>query len=162
MMRYWVAAGLIIGSSTGVGAGQEIPVSIRSCSSFDAVIFDRVSDAINGEVLVGTNVIRGITDRVGPGPFPEKMSHDCRVVFTAAGTRIDFSNRCVYVDAEGDKIISEASGNQHSFQWKWVAGTGKFEGVTGNGTATTDALYPRVNAAVGSGCWTGKGSYSLK
>ena len=67
-----------------------------------------------------------------------------------------------FVDAAGDKILSATSGTRDSFQWKWVAGTGKFEGITGSDTGKIDAVYPRANPAVSGGGWSGKGTYSIK
>jgi hypothetical protein len=108
------------------------------------------------------NVSRGVTDRVGPGNFPDKTTHDCRVVFTASPHGIEFSNRCNFVDAQGDRILSVANGTRDSFQWKWIAGTGKFAGITGSGTGKIDADYPRASPNVSGACWSGKGTYSIK
>jgi hypothetical protein len=136
---------------------QEIPVELKGCLTTETTIIDRA-----GDVVIGMNVTRGVTDRVGPGPFPDKTSHDCRVVFTAAPAGVEFSNRCNFVDAQGDKIISVANGTRDSFQWTWIAGTGKFQGITGSGTAKIDANYPRASPTISGSCWSGKGSYSIK
>jgi len=58
---------------------QEIPVELKGCYSSETTVIDRA-----GDVLIGMTVVRGGTDRVSPGPFPEKTMHDCRVIFTAS------------------------------------------------------------------------------
>jgi len=151
--------GTFIGLAFPIGTwAQEIAVELKGCYSTETTIIDRA-----GDVVFGMNVTRGVTDKVaGPASFPDKLMHDCRVVFTASKAGVEFTNRCNFVDAAGDKILSAASGTRDTFQWKWVAGTGKFEGITGVGTAKIDAVYPRANPTVSGGCWSGKGTYSIK
>lgn len=136
---------------------QEIPIEMKGCYSVETTVIDRA-----GDVTIGMMVIRGGVDNVATAPFPDKTMHDCRVVFTASKAGLEFSNRCNFVDAQGDKILSVATGTREALQWKWIAGTGKFEGITGSGTGKVDALYPRANPTVSGACWSGKGSYSIK
>ena len=146
-----------IGLSCSLPAwSQEIPLELKGCLVTETTVIDRA-----GDVVIGMNVTRGVTDRVGPGPFPEKTKHYCREVFNASPTGVEFSNRCNFVDAQGDRIISVAHGTRDSFQWRWIAGTGKFQGISGSGTGKIDAAYPRANPAVSGSCWSGKGSYSI-
>jgi hypothetical protein len=83
-------------------------------------------------------------------------------VFTASKVGVEFANRCNFVDADGDRILSVATGTHKSFEWKWIAGAGKFTGISGSGSAKIDAAYPRANPALSGACWSGKGSYTLK
>jgi hypothetical protein len=130
---------------------------LKGCLITETTIIDRA-----GDVVIGLNVTRGVTDRVGPGPFPEKTTHDCRVVFTASKAGVEFTNRCNFVDADGDKVLSVATGTRESFQWRWIAGTGKFQGISGGGTGKIDSSYPRAQPTVAGSCWSGKGSYTIK
>lgn len=136
---------------------QEIPIESKGCYSSETTIIDRA-----GDVIIGMNVVRGVTDHLSAAPFPDKTMHDCRGVFTASKAGVEFANRCNFVDAQGDKILSVSTGTLNSFQWKWIAGTGKFEGITGSGTAKIDTAYPRANPTVSGACWSGKGTYSIK
>jgi hypothetical protein len=150
----------VIGAALGFAASawaQETSVELKGCYTSETTIIDRA-----GDVVIGMNVTRGVTDRVSPGPFPEKTTHDCRVVFTASKAGVEFANRCNFVDADGDRILSVATGTRDSFEWKWVAGTGKFAGISGSGVARVDVAYPRANPAVSGACWSGKGSYTIK
>jgi hypothetical protein len=137
--------------------GQSMPIELKGCLTSETTVIDRA-----GDVVIGMNVTRGVTDRVGAGSFPEKTTNDCRVVFHASPSTFEFSNRCNFVDAQGDRIISVANGTRDSFHWQWIAGTGKFEGITGSGTGKIDANYPRANPTVSGACWSGKGTYSIK
>jgi hypothetical protein len=158
MKVQFAIAGCLLGTCSSFPAlAQDTPIELKGCLTTETTIIDRA-----GDVVIGMNVTRGVTDRVGPGTFPEKTMHDCRVVFTASPAGVEFSNRCNFVDAQGDKIISVANGTRDSFHWKWVAGTGKFQGITGSGTGKIDASYPRANPAVSGACWSGKGMYSIK
>jgi hypothetical protein len=159
-MKFRVAlTGSFISLACPIGAAaQETSIELKGCYSSETTIIDKA-----GDVVFGMNVTRGVTDRLaGPASFPDKMMHDCRSVFTASKAGVEFTNRCNFVDAAGDKILSASSGTLQSFQWRWVAGTGKFEGITGSGTAKVDAVYPRANPTVSGGCWSGKGTYSIK
>lgn len=158
MKAQFAISGCLLGMSCIFPAwAQETPIELKGCLTSETTVIDRA-----GDVVIGMNVTRGVTDRVGSGSFPDKTTHDCRVVFTASPTGVEFSNRCNFVDAQGDKIISVANGTRDSFQWKWVAGTGKFQGITGSGSGKIDANYPRANPAVSGSCWSGKGTYSIK
>jgi hypothetical protein len=108
------------------------------------------------------NVSRGVTDCVGSGSFAKRTTHDCRVVFNASPNGVQFSNRCNFVDAQGDRILSVANGTRDSFQWKWIGGTGKFAGISGSGTGKIDSDYARARPNVSGACWSGKGTYSIK
>jgi hypothetical protein len=134
-----------------------VPIELKGCLVSETTIIDRA-----GDTLIGMNVSRGITDRVGSGAFPEKTTNDCRVVFNASPSSFEFTNRCSFVDAQGDRILSVANGTRESFQWRWIGGTGKFAGISGSGTGKIDAEYPRANPTVSGVCWSGKGSYSIR
>ena len=158
MKAQFTISGCVLGMSCVFPAwAQETPIELKGCLTSETTVIDRA-----GDVVIGMNVTRGVTDRVGSGTFPEKTMHDCRVVFTASPAGIEFNNRCNFVDAQGDKIISVAQGTRDSFQWKWVAGTGKFQGITGSGTGKIDANYPRANPTLSGSCWSGKGTYAIK
>lgn len=157
-LRRTIGTGIIGWSCCALTAwSQDIPVELKGCLVTETTVIDRA-----GDVVIGVNVTRGVTDRVGPGPFPEKTTHDCRVVFTASPAGVEFSNRCNFVDAQGDRIISAADGTRDSFKWRWIAGTGKFQGITGSGTGKIDSSYPRANPAVSGSCWSGKGTYAIR
>lgn len=160
--RYRRLRNVVTGSLICVGPlgawAQDIPIELKGCYSNENALIDKA-----GDVAMGTSVSRGVTDRkAGPASFPDKLTNDCHGVFTASKAGVEFTNRCNFVDAAGDKIFSEASGTRDSFQWRWVAGSGKFQGITGSGTAKIDMLYPRANPTLNGACWSAKGTYSIK
>lgn len=156
-LRVAVSGGLLaFGCSVPVWS-QEVTVDLKGCFTSEATVIDRA-----GDVVIGMNVTRGVTDRASPGPFPERTTHDCRVVWTSSKAGVEFANRCNFVDADGDKILSVATGTRDAFSFRWIAGTGKFEGINGNGTAVVDVAYPRANPTLSGACWRGKVSYTIK
>jgi hypothetical protein len=134
-------------------AYAQTPIEMKGCLVTESSVIDKV-----GEVTIGTNVTRGHTDVTG-GPS-DKMTHDCRVVWSASKAGVEFTNRCVNIDKDGDKTITMASGTPQSFQWKYLSGSGKFLGIAGGGTAEIVTPYPR-SPSVSASCWQGRGTYTL-
>ena len=131
----------------------QTPIEMKGCLVTESSVLDKV-----GEVTIGVNVTRGNIDVTG-GPS-DKMTHDCRVVWSASKAGVEFNNRCVNTDNDGDKTISVASGTPKSFQWKYLSGSGKFQGISGSGTAEITTRYPR-GGNVSASCWQGRGTYTL-
>lgn len=156
-LRVAVSGGLLAFACSVPVWSQEVTVDLKGCFTSEATILDRA-----GDVVFGMNVTRGVTDRVSSGSFPERTTHDCRVVWTASKAAYEFTNRCNFVDGDGDRILSAATGTRESFQFRWVAGTGKFEGISGSGTGVIDAIYPRASPTLSGACWRGKVSYTIK
>jgi hypothetical protein len=145
------AVGAACAASTGWAA--DTPIEMKGCLVTESSVLDKV-----GEVTIGINVTRGSIDVTG-GPS-DKMTHDCRVVWSASKAGVEFTNRCVNADKDGDKTITMASGTPKSFQWKYLSGSGKFQGITGAGTAEIVTPYPR-SGNVSASCWQGRGTYTL-
>jgi hypothetical protein len=143
---------LIGAASTGARAA-ELPIEMKGCLVTESNVLDKV-----GEVAIGFNVTRGQIDITG-GPS-DKMTHDCRVLWAASKAGLEFTNRCVNTDKDGDKTITMASGTPKSFQWKYLSGSGKFLGIAGGGTAEIVTRYPR-SGNVSTSCWQGRGTYTL-
>jgi hypothetical protein len=132
---------------------QDKPFEMKGCIVSEATVLDKV-----GDVTVGTNVTRGTMDLVGAQT--DKMLHDCRVLWVASKAGVEFTNRCVNVDKDGDKHVTMASGTPKSFQWKFVSGSGKYEGISGGGTGEIHSPYPR-GGNTSAGCWQGRGTFAL-
>lgn len=134
-------------------AYAQTPIEMKGCLVTESAVLDKV-----GEVTIGINVTRGNIDVKG-GPS-DMMTHDCRVVWSASKAGVEFTNRCVNIDKDGDKTITMASGTPKSFQWKYLSGSGKFQGISGGGTGETVTPYPR-SGNVSASCWQGRGTYTL-
>ena len=131
----------------------DTPIEMSGCYTTDADVLAKV-----GDVTAGTTVSRGYMDIKG-GPT-DRMTHECRVVWSASKAGLEFTNRCVNVDKDGDKTISMSNGKPKSYQWMFLSGTGKYQGITGSGTAEVTKHYPR-SGAVAVACWEGRGTYTL-
>jgi len=149
-----VASLSLLAGATAPGAwGAETPFEMKGCLVSEATVLDKV-----GDVTVGMNVTRGTMDFVGA--LADKMTHDCRVLWIASTAGLEFTNRCVNVDKDGDKHITMANGTPKSFQWKFVSGSGKYQGIGGGGTAEINSPYPRAGK-LNASCWQGRGTYTL-
>ena len=86
-------------------------------------------------------------------------------VDAVAGNKAEWRGRNVNTLANGDKIIAElecrtnlapdGSTLSGTCRWRWVEGTGRFKGITGEGTSETGAPEGGVNR------WRFKGTYRL-
>lgn len=131
----------------------DTPIELSGCYTTEATVLAKV-----GDVTAGTNVTRGYMDI--KGGLADRATHDCRVVWTASKAGLEFTNRCVNTDKDGDRTISMSTGTPKSFHWKYVSGSGKFQGITGGGTAEVVKHYPR-SGAIAVACWQGRGTYTL-
>jgi hypothetical protein len=137
---------------------SEVAVNVRGCFTSESSVIDRA-----GDVVIGQSELRGLSDSVPPGGAWDKTTHHCRSVWTSSKTSYEFSNRCTNVDRDGDKFFTMSYGSSlKSFKWVYLAGTGKYEGITGGGDASVDEVYPRTTPAVAGACWRGTGSYTIK
>lgn len=156
-MKAAAATGILIACSLPVAA-EEVSEQ-RGCFTSEATVIDRA-----GDVVIGQSEVRGVTDSIPPGVGPwDKTTHHCRSVWTNSKAGYEFSNRCTNVDRDGDKFFTMAFGSSlKSFKWVYLAGTGKYAGISGGGEASVEEVYPRATPTVGGACWRGKGSYTLK
>jgi len=145
----------ILAASISAAWGSEYAVETKGCLTSEPMVIDKA-----GDVVIGTNDTRGVTDVSSTGPLNGKSTHECRVLWTATKAGVEFTNRCTNVSQSGDRTFTTASGTAKSFEWKYIAGTGKFAGISGGGTGSLDRPYPRSPKLSGA-CWAGKGSYSL-
>jgi hypothetical protein len=128
----------------------------RGCITSESSVIDRTAD-----VVIGHSVTRGVSDSIPAGGLWDKTTHDCRSVWTSSKAGLEFTNRCTNVDRDGDKFFTVATGTTTSFKWSYIAGTGKYAGITGGGSGGFETVYPRTSPAVSGACWRGKGTYRL-
>jgi len=133
----------------------EYEIQLKGCSTSDAAVLDKAGDAV-----IGTNDTRGTIEATSKGPINGRAIHHCSTVWTASKAGVEFVNRCTNANSSGDKTLTTTSGSPKSFQWKYIAGTGKLAGIQGGGTGSFDQPYPR-NGSVSGGCWSSKGTYTL-
>ena len=148
-----LAALSLAAAAISTALAAEMPIEMKGCLVTESSVLDKV-----GEVTIGSNVTRGNVDVTGGQS--DKMTHDCRVVWSASKAGVEFTKRCVNIDKDGDKTITMASGAPKSFQWKYLSGSGKFQGISGGGTAEIVTSYPR-GGNVSASCWQGRGTYTL-
>ena len=144
---------LLAGALAGPAWAAETSFDMKGCLANESTVLDTV-----GDVTVGMNVTRGTMDLVGAPA--DKMIHDCRVLWVASKAGLEFTNRCVNIDKDGDKHVTMATGTPKSFQWKFLSGSGKYAGISGGGTGEIHSPYPR-GKNIGASCWQGRGTYTL-
>ncbi len=114
------------------------------------------------DLAIFTDEARGmVTPESGFKPF-EGTAVRCAGYHRLMQGKMTTSSACVMTDAEGDTLIGEgieAPGKPPV--WTFLAGTGKWEGITGSGTFQFTAMgKPGADGAV-EFCLTPSGKYAL-
>jgi hypothetical protein len=102
------------------------------------------------------------TSRSNPsgGAF-DMMSFQCVGVGALIEGKWSSNGFCEYLDADGDKSLGKATRIGPKGTWKFVAGTGKFAGITGGGTNETLGQFPTIKPGTFQGCNRAVGTYKL-
>jgi hypothetical protein len=138
-------------------AAQEGSYDIKGCGTSEATVIDKV-----GDVVILQSVTRGMVDSATPGAAFDKTTYECRAVLNASPAGAEFNNRCVFVDKDGHKTVGASAGTPKGWQWKFIGGTGKWEGITGGGASQPDVAYARFSPSVTGSCWRSKGTFTVK
>ena len=136
---------------------QEQSYEIKVCSATEVTVIDRA-----GETTILASVSRGIADSVKPGGAFDKTTFECRGVTNASKTGLDYNSRCTFVDADGDRVVGATAGHAKGWNWKFLGGTGKWEGIQGGGTGKSIGAYPRLSPSVSAGCGLATGTYGFQ
>jgi hypothetical protein len=136
---------------------QERPYEIKVCTTTETTVIDKA-----GDVTIVASVGRGVADSVPPGGPFDKTTLECRGVTNVSKAGVDYNSRCTFVDADGDKVVGATTGQAKGWTWRFLAGTGKWEGIEGGGTGKPLAAYPRLSPTVTAGCGLATGTYTIK
>jgi hypothetical protein len=136
---------------------QETTYEVRGYGVNEASVIDKA-----GDMTTASSQTRGNADLTRPGMPAVKFTYECRAVshFSKAGA--EFTNRCTFVDPDGDRLVGASNGTQKGWQWRYLGGTGKWEGITGGGPGVPDGAYARVSSSVAGSCCKATGTYTLK
>jgi len=148
---------LILASVAGPALAQELPYDIKLCGVQEVTVIDRARD-----IVITHYVTRGIVDSFLPNHPFDKLSYECRGLTHSSKEGGELATRCTFLDAEGHKALGYGVGPPKEWRWTFLGGTGKFEGISGGGTATPFAAYPKLSPTIGAGCNRATGTYSLK
>jgi hypothetical protein len=136
---------------------QERPYEIKVCSTAETTVIDNA-----GGVTIVASVTRGMADSVAAGGPFDKTTFECRGVTNASKAGVDYNSRCTFVDADGHRVVGATAGTAQGWTWKFLGGTGKWEGIEGGGTGKAVTQYPRLSPTVTAGCGIAQGKYTLK
>jgi hypothetical protein len=156
-IRTGLAVALGMACAPLAAIAQERTYEIKVCSTAETTVIDKA-----GEVTILASVTRGMADSVAPGGAFDKTSFECRGVTNASKAGVDYNSRCTFVDADGHRVVGATAGTAQGWTWKFLGGTGKWEGIEGGGTGKAVAQYPRLSPTVTAGCGIAKGTYTLK
>jgi hypothetical protein len=155
--NFAVVGAVALAAVSFAAQAQERSYEIKVCSTAESAVIDKA-----GEVTIVASVTRGIADSVTPGGPFDKTAFECRGVTNASKAGMDYNSRCTFVDADGHRVVGATTGTAQGWTWKFLGGTGKWEGIEGGGTGKFVAPYPRISPTVTAGCGISKGTYTLK
>jgi hypothetical protein len=136
---------------------QQGTYDLKLCNTSETTVIDRAGDTM---ILAGH--ARGLSDSMTPGGAFDNQTYECRSVSNVSKAAVEFTGRCTFVDMDGHKALGAFSGNPNGWTWKFLSGTGKYEGIEGGGTTKPLKQYPRISPAVGGACSHATGSYTIK
>ena len=131
---------------------DELDYALKGCGTSEAMIIDNA-----GDITIGQSISRGITESVPPGGAFDNMTYECRSVWHASIEGGEFTNRCTFVDIDGDKTLGISAGSFKGWEWRFIGGTGKWKGITGGGPSGPVGKFGRLSETVNGYCWQGKG-----
>ena len=94
------------------------------------------------------------------GPF-DGMSGRCVGFVWRNGEGMHGRSGCEFVDAQGDRVFIENQREGDSGVWKFVGGTGKYLGLTGNGEYLDWGYFPRLDDETYQQCPVSRGRYEI-
>jgi len=138
-------------------AAQGGTYDLKLCSTSEATVID----SAGGTTILATHV-RGLSDSMTPGGAFDNQTYECRSVANASKSGVEFTGRCTFVDMDGHKALGAVSGNPKGWTWKFLSGTGKYEGIEGGGPTKPLKQYPRLSPAVSGACAHATGTYTIR
>lgn len=158
LVLYAISAGAVLALVPQNSAwAQETAYEVRGCGVNEASVIDKA-----GDMTIASSQTRGNADFTSPGMPPVKFTYECRAVLHFSKAGAEFSNRCTFVDPDGDRLVGASNGTPKGWQWRYLGGTGKWEGITGGGPGVPDGTYARMSPSVAGSCYKATGTYTLK
>ena len=136
---------------------QETTYEVRGCGVNEASVIDKA-----GDMTIASSQTRGNADLTRPGMPAVKFTYECRSVVNFSKEGAEFSNRCTFVDPDGERLVGASNGTPKEWQWRYLGGTGKWTGITGGGPGVPDGAYARMSPSVTGSCYKATGTYTIK
>jgi len=159
MRRYGLAL-LIAACPFSTFAGElpkEGSFDFNSCwSGVSNVITFSKTHTANSYEMTGT------TRSNPPGGIFDKSTFRCVGMSASLDGKITGSNVCESLDADGEKRLTSFSTADGKVTRTNVAGTGKYEGMTTEGTVELLGPFPVIKEGMFQGCSHQNGTYKLK
>lgn len=152
-----VIAAVALACGPAIALAQQASYDLKLCNTSETTVID----SAGGTTILAMHA-RGLSDSMTPGGAFDNQTYECRSVANASKTGVEFTGRCTFVDMDGHKALGAFSGNPKGWTWKFLSGTGKYEGIEGGGTTKPLKQYPRLSPAVGGACAHATGSYAIK
>ncbi len=144
--------------SATASASDAARIDARVCVMSEALTIDRADD-----LRIGTSEVRGMADSLSSGGRWDQTTIYCRSLWTSSKTIYEFSNRCTHVDRDGDRFFTMSTGTSiKAYRWTYVAGTGKYAGISGGGDAVLERSYPKATPTLGGVCFKVTGQEQRK
>ena len=149
-----LAAGLLLAGAVLAQEAKEGRIEMTTCFGGPVhTVSPTAQDRFGTYEVTG-----GVTAVAGPAP---SGSIECIGAFELRGKAYQHRGYCLLQDAAGHKIYLSDTRNAQGYTWEYLGGTGKFEGITGSGTAEVMGSMTPVRTGTMQGCRRLLGSYKL-
>jgi hypothetical protein len=134
-----------LGLSAMAGEVQGLPQSGKVRFQVSYVQWTGRDIQLDDKAGFGTFEFAGITRNIEGKPWFDRMTEHCTGQYYSDENHLTPTNgSCLYLDADGDKVMINWTGKgSYAGTKQIVGGTGKYAGITGQGTYTgTDLKAP--------------------
>ena len=158
----WLGAGLVAMAAGTAMAGKvtlprEGPVDFYNCFGGD-----HQSIKLQDNVMVGAWRLWGATYTVPAGKPFDVAAMYCFGTYSWLVDKETEHGYCDVTDADGDKLVWTYNGKDFVSSGPIIAGTGKYEGMTGSLTSRPVTMYPSTAPANHHRCHRVEGTYRLR
>jgi len=155
---WWVASAVpTLGLFLCISAAQaELPYDITTCGSgTSTVIFS------SNELTIVSTDSKGITLSNHENKAFENTTYHCSGTFQIANGKPGGSIFCKFLDPDGDIAVGKTTLDGAEGTWKFLYGTGKWNGITGGGKNMPVTKGIGVVPGTSQGCRRATGTYQL-
>jgi hypothetical protein len=95
------------------------------------------------------------------GPFDKMSLHAVGMLWSVGGI-IRGHGAWTFLDLGGDKVFAESDRLAAEITWKFIGGTGKYDGITGGGAYRDFTPLPTIVPDTYQQCPVATGTYEIK
>lgn len=156
--KLWIGVAILLGSSVCVSVVRASePFDFTSCRSATIDVLAKTDD-----VYIRSFDGKGIDSSNHENKLFDNWTHRCMGVSADVGEKRIRHGFCKFMDPDGDLMLLEWPGAEGKpFTWYFLAGTGKWKGITGSGDYKISKRGKPIEEGTFQFCVKVTGTYEL-